>query len=112
MQRKGFSESFFSPDYSSGLNVLFGKLSQVTPQRYQTIADSQGCVENEELLSLAQARADAEESYGIRLQELSRNATRKGGFTKDDGASARKAFDGMRKEMEEVSPAICFEGNV
>jgi hypothetical protein len=53
-------------------------------------------------LSLSQARADAEESYGVRLQELAKNATRKGGFTRDDGASARKAFDGMRKEMEEV----------
>jgi hypothetical protein len=28
---------------------------------------------------------------------------RKGGFSRDDGASARKAFDGMRKEMEEVN---------
>jgi len=27
---------------------------------------------------------------------------KKGGFTRDDGASARKAFDGMKKEMEEV----------
>lgn len=63
---------------------------------------NQGCIENEELLGLAQARADAEESYGLRLQELARNAVRKGGFTRDDGASARKAYDGMRKEMEEV----------
>jgi len=37
------------------------------------------------------------------LQELAKDATRKGGFTRDDGASARKAFDGMRKEMEEVT---------
>ena len=61
-----------------------------------------GCIENDELLALAQARADAEESYGVRLQELAKNAVRKGGFFRDDGASARKAFDGMRKEMEEV----------
>lgn len=67
-------------------------------------------MENEELLSLAQARADAEEAYGIRLQELSRNVLRKGGFARDDGASARKAFDGMRKEMEEVPPSS-FEWN-
>jgi len=66
------------------------------------IADNEGCVENEELLFLTQARAEAEETYGIKLQDLSKSATRKGGFTKDDGASARKAFDGMRKEMEEV----------
>ena len=70
--------------------------------------DQKGCVENEELLSLAQARADAEEAYGVRLQELAKNATRKGGFTRDDGAGARKAFDGMRKEMEEVpTPCQC-----
>jgi len=62
-----------------------------------------GCVENDELLALAQSRADAEEAYGVRLQELARSAVRKGGFARDDGASARKAFDGMRKEMEEVS---------
>ena len=69
---------------------------------HKTRGLTQGCVENEELLSLAQARADAEESYGVRLQELSRNILRKNGFARDDGASARKAFDGMRKEMEEV----------
>jgi hypothetical protein len=53
-------------------------------------------------LSLTQARADAEESYGTRLQDIAKNAVRKGGFARDDGASARKAFDGMRHEMEEV----------
>ena len=57
---------------------------------------------NEQLLSLARARADAEESYGIQLQELARNVVHKGGLPGDEGASARKAFDGMRKEMEEV----------
>lgn len=55
------------------------------------------------MLGLAQARADAEEAYGLSLQDLAKNAVRKGGFHRDDGASARKAFDGMRKEMEEVS---------
>ena len=65
-------------------------------------ADPQGCIENDELLSLAQARADAEEAYGTRLQELAKTAVRRGGFSRDDGASARKAFEGMKKEMEEV----------
>jgi hypothetical protein len=51
---------------------------------------------------LAKARADAEESYGIQIQELARNVVHKGGLPGDEGASARKAFDGMRKEMEEV----------
>jgi len=60
------------------------------------------------LLGLAQARADAEEAYGLSLQELAKNAVRKGGFHRDDGASARKAFDGMRKEMEEVSFPLCL----
>ena len=58
------------------------------------------------MLGLAQARADAEEAYGLKLQELAKNAVRKGGFHRDDGASARKAFDGMRKEMEEVCPSL------
>jgi len=29
MQPKGFAGSFFSPDYSSGVNILFKKLNQV-----------------------------------------------------------------------------------
>jgi len=110
IQQKGFADSFFSPDYAAGLGVLFQKLNQViTPTHFPfQLLIKQGCIENDELLSLAQARADAEESYGVRLQELARSAVRKGGFSRDDGASARKAFDGMRKEMEEVFPVPSF----
>jgi hypothetical protein len=102
VQPKGFADSFFSPDYAAGLGVLFQKLNQVITLMSCPSTNQQGCIENDELLSLAQARADAEEAYGVRLQELARNAVRKGGFSRDDGASARKAFEGMKKEMEEV----------
>lgn len=103
MQPKGFADSFFSPDYAAGLGILFQKLNQVVAFAFRRSTNQKGCIENDELLSLAQARADAEETYGVRLQELARNAVRKGGFSRDDGASARKAFEGMKKEMEEVT---------
>ncbi|BFZ62797.1 Rho-GTPase-activating protein 8 [Saitoella coloradoensis] len=95
-----FANSFWSSDYASGLGILFSKLQQ-------------GCVENAEILSLARSRKDAEEAYGQRLIDLSKESTTTkgfagvgggiaGGFGKDEGASTRKAFDGMKKEMEQA----------
>ncbi|GAO51401.1 hypothetical protein SAICODRAFT_144240 [Saitoella complicata NRRL Y-17804] len=95
-----FANSFWSADYASGLGILFSKLQQ-------------GCVENAEILALARARKDAEEAYGQRLIDLSKESTTTkgfagvgvgvaGGFGKDEGASTRKAFDGVKKEMEQA----------
>ncbi|ODQ63483.1 hypothetical protein NADFUDRAFT_80294 [Nadsonia fulvescens var. elongata DSM 6958] len=82
-----FIDSFWSPDYAGGLGVLFEKLHQ-------------GCVENEEILALAAARIEAEEFYGNKLKEIPDSLKpRKTGFGKDDGASLRKAYEGMVKEM-------------
>ena len=77
----GFADSFWTPDYASGLGVLYGKLQQ-------------GAVENKQLLTIASVRADAEEQYGLKLGEIAPSVDRmSNGFSKDDGASVRKVGD-------------------
>lgn len=74
----GFADSFWSPDYASGLGVLYGKLQQ-------------GVVENKQILTIASVRADAEDQYGLKLGEIAPSVDRMtNGFGKDDGASVRK----------------------
>ncbi|TQN73846.1 Rho-GTPase-activating protein 8 [Colletotrichum shisoi] len=85
----GFADSFWSSDYAAGLGVLFSKLQQ-------------GVQENRQILTVARMRAEAEEIYSQRLGDIAPTADKvQGGFSKDDGASVRKAFDGVRTEMEE-----------
>lgn len=58
--------------------MLFGKLQQ-------------GVQENQQILTVARMRADAEESYGNSLSGITPAAERiTGGFSKDEGASVRK----------------------
>ncbi|CAG8956433.1 hypothetical protein HYFRA_00003817 [Hymenoscyphus fraxineus] len=88
----GFADSFWSSgDYAGGLGVLFDKLQQ-------------GVAENQQMLTIAKMRAEAEDIYGTRLGDIG-TATDKiqGGFSRDDGASVRKAYDGVRTEMEEAA---------
>lgn len=75
----GFSDSFWTPDYATGLGVLYGKLQQ-------------GVVENRQILTIASMRADAEEQYGLRMGDIAPSVDRLTavGFGKDDGASVRK----------------------
>lgn len=74
----GFTDSFWSADYAGGLGVLFEKLHQ-------------GVVENQQILSIASMRADAEEMYSDRLGDIAPTIDRMvGGFARDDGASVRK----------------------
>ncbi|RFU36142.1 hypothetical protein B7463_g209, partial [Scytalidium lignicola] len=89
--QQGFADSFWTGDYAAGLGVLFSKLQQ-------------GVAENEQILTIARMRAEAEDLYGMRLGEIG-PATDKipGGFVRDDGASVRKAYDGVRTEMEEAA---------
>jgi hypothetical protein len=62
----------------SGLGVLFGKLQQ-------------GVQENQQVLTIARMRADAEDAYGQRLGDIGPATDRLGGgFSRDDGASVRK----------------------
>lgn len=53
----GFADCFWSGDYAGGLGVLFGKLQQ-------------GVVENEQVLTIARMRAEAEEQYGTKLGDI------------------------------------------
>ncbi|KAJ5082128.1 hypothetical protein N7532_011171 [Penicillium argentinense] len=88
----GFADSFWTPDYATGLGVLYGKLQQ-------------GVTENRQILTIAALRADAEEQYGLRMGEIAPSVDRMSaaGFGKDDGASVRKAYEGVRTEMVEAS---------
>ncbi|KAI0472006.1 hypothetical protein GGR56DRAFT_667725 [Xylariaceae sp. FL0804] len=87
----GFADSFWSPDYAAGLGVLFGKLQQ-------------GVQENRQVLTIARLRAEAEEVYGQRLGEIAPTADKvTGGFARDEGATVRKAYDGVRTEMEDAA---------
>ncbi|KAK4561141.1 Rho-GTPase-activating protein 8 [Recurvomyces mirabilis] len=86
-----FSSSFWSADYAAGLGVLFGKLQQ-------------GVQENEQILTVARMRADAEDVYGQKLGDIEAATNRiDGGFQRDDGASVKKAYEGVRTEMGEAS---------
>ena len=107
----GFVDSFWTPDYAGGLGVLFGKLQQ-------------GVVENSQILTVASLRADAEEKYAEGLSAIAPTldrlgtpgttqgligtaasligASSGGGFARDDGASVRKAYEGVRGEMVEA----------
>jgi hypothetical protein len=63
---------------TTGLGVLFGKLQQ-------------GVAENQQILTIARMRAEAEDVYGMRLGEIGPAADRiTDGFSRDDGASVRK----------------------
>ncbi|KAL2857836.1 hypothetical protein BJY01DRAFT_115959 [Aspergillus pseudoustus] len=87
----GFADSFWTPDYATGLGVLYGKLQQ-------------GVVENKQILTIASMRADAEEAYSQKLGDIAPSVDRMvAGFAKDDGASVRKAYEGTRTEMVEAS---------
>ncbi|KAK4169049.1 putative rho-GTPase-activating protein [Cladorrhinum sp. PSN259] len=86
----GFADSFWSNDYAAGLGVLFGKLQQ-------------GTIENRQVLTIARMRAEAEDTYGQRLSEIAPAVDKiQGGFGRDDGASVRKAYEGVRTEMEDA----------
>ncbi len=58
--------------------MLFGKLQQ-------------GVQENQQILTVARLRADAEDAYGSSLSSITPATERiTGGFSKDEGASVRK----------------------
>jgi hypothetical protein len=60
------------------LGVLFGKLQQ-------------GVQENQQVLTIARMRAEAEDLYGQRLGDIDSTTMKvEGGFQKDDGASVKK----------------------
>ncbi|CCX06831.1 hypothetical protein FPQ18DRAFT_352472 [Pyronema domesticum] len=82
----GFADSFWSGDYAGGLGVLFNKLQQ-------------GIVENQQVLTVARLRADAEELYAQKLVAIPVTSDKLGGFARDDGATARLAYEAWSNEM-------------
>jgi hypothetical protein len=74
----GFADSFWTPDYATGLGVLYGKLQH-------------GIAENQQILTIAGMRADAEELYASRIGDIAPAVDRiTTGSPKDEGASVRK----------------------
>lgn len=74
----GFADSFWTPDYASGLGILYSKLQQ-------------GIAENRQILTIASLRADAEEIYSSKLDDIIPAVDRiNTGFSRDEGASVRK----------------------
>lgn len=87
----GFADSFWTPDYASGLGILYSKLQQ-------------GVAENRQIVTIASLRADAEEAYSSRLGDIAPAVDRiTSGFSKDEGASVRKASGSLNKaDVEDV----------
>ncbi|ODQ79614.1 hypothetical protein BABINDRAFT_161997 [Babjeviella inositovora NRRL Y-12698] len=82
-----FSDSFWTPDYATGMATLFRKLHQ-------------GCVENDEYIRLFQSRSAIEGAYGNQLHTIPANhAPLKTGFGRDDGASVKQSFLGIQAEI-------------
>lgn len=68
--------------------MLFGKLQQ-------------GVQENQQILTVARLRADAEEAYGTSLSNITPATERiTGGFSKDEGASVRKVREGLQRHQD------------
>lgn len=67
----------------------------------------QGVQENEQILTVARMRADAEDLYGNKLGDIEASTNRiAGGFQRDDGASVKKAR-AMRMSVVWPSSADC-----
>ncbi|ODV95706.1 hypothetical protein PACTADRAFT_3392 [Pachysolen tannophilus NRRL Y-2460] len=82
-----FADSFWTNDYLSGIDILFGKLYQ-------------GCVENDEFVSLFTTRMECELQYGKGLSQIPlQHQPNPSGFNKDDGASLKSCFLGLCNEM-------------
>jgi hypothetical protein len=57
-------------------------------------------MENQQVLTTASMRADAEEMYGERMADIAPTVDRmNGGFSRDDGASVRKVWMGYSQYM-------------
>lgn len=86
-----FASSFWTPDYISGLVVLFDKLDQ-------------GVAENNQVLNFITARISLESAYASNLQTaVQENATSRvasAGFNRDEGASLKQGFEAFLEETK------------
>lgn len=82
-----FSTSFWSPDYKTGVAVIFDKLRQ-------------GINENTEVLNMVSDRIQIENSYAANLQTfpVSHSPT-PNGFNRDEGASLRQSYVSFLDEI-------------
>jgi hypothetical protein len=79
----GFADSFWTPDYASGLGVLYTKLQQ-------------GISENHQILTVASMRADAELAFASKIGDIAPAVDRVStGFSRDEGASIRKVLNSI-----------------
>lgn len=82
-KRLSFADSFWSPDYLGGMNVLFDKLDQ-------------GTSENSQLLDFVAGRISLESAYASNLlssiDSVSNSRSASSGFDRDEGASTKQAF--------------------
>jgi hypothetical protein len=91
-----FADSFWTPDYLTGLEVLYGKLQQ-------------GVVENQQILTIASMRAAAEETYGSKMEDIAPAVDRfTNGFLKDEGASVRKVGASVQSSLDLGYPRPCL----
>ncbi|CAE6425835.1 unnamed protein product [Rhizoctonia solani] len=80
-----FQNSFWTPDYRTGLTVLFDKLEQ-------------GIAENAEVVSFIRSRVAAERNIAASLINPPLTGSRGTGFDADDGAALLRAFQGLQIE--------------
>ncbi|CDO57334.1 hypothetical protein DV113_004816 [Geotrichum candidum] len=86
---QSFSTSFWTPDYISGVNVLFDKLEQ-------------GVAENAQVLAFLSSRISVESAYAANLETTARDvqtgSAANAGFNRDEGASLKQAFTSILDE--------------
>ncbi|EPY54162.1 rho-type GTPase activating protein Rga8 [Schizosaccharomyces cryophilus OY26] len=84
-----FSNGFWSKDYATGINTLFERLSA-------------GTQENEQIKTLIKLYKQANEDFGERLQEITKECMKNGNNEEatEDCTSSNKAFEGLRSEIE------------
>jgi len=80
----------------TGLGVLFGKLQQ-------------GVRENEQIVTIARMRADAEDLYGQHLGDILPATNRiSDGFQRDEGASTKKVCTSSDCHVGNVKTHLCI----
>jgi len=80
-----FNNSFWTPEYRKGLEVLYAKLEQ-------------GTLENDDIIAFIRARAVAEGQLALLLSKPNPIGYGGTGFGADDGASLLMAFRGLQAE--------------
>lgn len=93
-----FTNSFWSADLRTGLDVLFAKLDQVRRLLFPPLPRSlsQTALENDEIVSFIRLRSAAESQRAAVLARTAPSSST--GFGADDGASLLMAFRGLQAE--------------